>query len=79
MRRLLLIKSPTGLLKKQHIDGASDACCFEDFDDKCQHFIDGKKGESCELFGDWFDGSEDNARLPECLEAERLGKEKAGG
>lgn len=76
MKRLLVIQSPTGLLKKEHIDGATDSQCFE-VDDyhpaACQHFVDSWKGESCALFNEWFDGSEDNVRLPVCLEAERRG------
>jgi hypothetical protein len=75
MTRHLLILQPSGLHKRESANGATDDMCFDFDGDACNHFVDGKKGESCSLFGEWFDGSDDNARLPACLEAERLAKE----
>lgn len=77
MRRLLLIQSETGLLKKEYAEGATDKQCF-DIDDRsvCKHWIEHKWGESCGLFDDWFDGAEDNTRFPQCLAAEKLAKDK---
>lgn len=76
MRRLILLKTKTGLLKKEDITGATDLMCYDYEGNGCEHFIDGDTGTSCGLFGDWFDDSQSNLRLDKCHEAETLASSK---
>lgn len=76
MRRLVLIQSKIGLLKKEDITGATDLMCYDYEGNGCEHFIDGDTGSSCGLFDEWFDDSQSNIRLSQCFEAERTATEK---